>query len=116
MLVNTMEALMSHEQPTPPTDLPTDIVGTLDRYSSERLQHVARYAEALAEHRVCEARVRENSDKEETGDPPDCLPDDVPAKATITTKEINDNQYYDWQWREGDKVRSKYIEPVDPAE
>ena len=45
---------------------------------------------------------------------PDDLPDDVPAKATITIKEINDNRYYYWQWREGEKVTSKYKGPVNP--
>jgi len=47
---------------------------------------------------------------------PDNLPDDVPAKATITIKEINDNRYYYWQWREGDKIKSKYKSPVNPDE
>jgi len=43
-------------------------------------------------------------------------PDDVPAKATITIKEINDNRYYYWQWREGDSVTSKYKGPVNSDE
>jgi hypothetical protein len=30
-------------------------------------------------------------------------PGDVPAKATIAFKEINDNRYYYWQPRAGDK-------------
>jgi len=47
---------------------------------------------------------------------PDDLPDDVPTKATITVKEINDKRYYYWQWREGEKVKSKYKSPVDPDE
>jgi hypothetical protein len=43
-------------------------------------------------------------------------PDDVPGKATITIKEINDNRYYYWQWRDGEKIRSKYKGPVNPDE
>ena len=43
----------------------------------------------------------------------DDLPDDVPAKATITTKEINDNHYYYWQWRNEEKVRSQYRRPIE---
>lgn len=39
-------------------------------------------------------------------------PDDVPANATLTVKEINDNRYYYWQWRDGDSIRSKYKGPV----
>jgi hypothetical protein len=47
---------------------------------------------------------------------PSDLPDDVPSKVTITIKEINDNRYYYWQWREGDKIKSKYKAPVSPDE
>jgi hypothetical protein len=35
------------------------------------------------------------------------LPDDVPSKATITGKAINDNRYYYWQWRDGEQIKSK---------
>ena len=40
-------------------------------------------------------------------------PDGVPGKASITVKEINENRYYYWQWRDGDTVKSKYHGPVD---
>ena len=115
LLVNTA-GTMSYEPPTPPAELPTDIVNTLNGYSPDQLQDVARYAEALAEHKAREARLKEESDDGEIEERPDDLPDDVPAKATITIKEINDNRYYYWQWREGDKVTSKYKGPVDPDE
>ena len=107
---------MSYGPPTPPAGLPTDIVDTLNGYTPDQLQNVARYAEALAEHKAQEARLKEESDGDEIEERPDDLPDDVPAKATITIKEINDNRYYYWQWREGDKVTSKYNRPVDPDE
>ena len=107
---------MSYEPPTPPAELPTDIVNTLNGYSLDQLQHVARYAEELAEHKAREARLEEESEDDEIDDRPDDLPDEVPSKATITIKEINDNRYYYWQWREGDKVTSKYKGPVNPDE
>ena len=107
---------MFHEPPTPPTELPTEIVSTLSGYSPEQLQHVASYAEALAAHKAREARLEEDSDDEEVDGRPDDLPDDVPTKATITIKEINNNRYYYWQWREGDRIRSKYKSPVNPDE
>jgi hypothetical protein len=106
---------MAYEPPTPPAELPTEIVSTLDGYSPEQLQDVARYAEALAEHKAREARLEEESD-DEIGEQPEDLPDDVPTKATIMIKEINDNRYYYWQWRDGEQVRSKYKGPVDPDE
>jgi hypothetical protein len=107
---------MSYESPTPSAELPTDIVNTLNSYSSDRLQHVARYAEELAEHKAREGRLSEDSDEDEIDEHPDDLPNDVPSKATVTIKEINDNRYYYWQWREGEKVKSKYKSPVNPDE
>jgi len=105
---------MSYEPPTPPADLPTDVIDTLNDYSPELLRDVAHYTEDLAEYREREARLAEAEEKNESDERPDDLPDDVPTKATITIKEINDNRYYYWQWREGDSVTSKYKSPVNP--
>jgi len=46
----------------------------------------------------------------------DDRPEDVPANATVTIMDINDNRYYYWQWREGDRVNSKYKSTVNPDE
>ncbi|QRV17467.1 hypothetical protein JMJ58_21165 (plasmid) [Haloterrigena salifodinae] len=107
---------MSYEPPAPPTYLPTEVVNTLNEFTPGRLRDVATYAEELAEHKEREARLKEEPDQDEEEERPDDLPDDVPAKATITIKEINNNRYYYWQWREGDKVTSKYKGPVNPDE
>jgi hypothetical protein len=115
VLVNT-DRPMSYEPPTPPANLPTDVIDTLDDYSPELLRHVASYAEELAEYREREDRLSEAEDEDEIEEWPDDLPDDVPSKATITIKEINDNRYYYWQWRDGDKIRSQYKSPVNPDE
>lgn len=111
VLVNTRRPLMSYEPPTPPAELPTETVDILNGFSPDQLQDIARYAEALAEHKGRRARLEEESDDDEIEERPDDLPDNVPTKATITIKEINDNRYY-WQWREGDKIKSKYKGPV----
>ncbi len=105
---------MSNEPPAPPANLPTEIVNTLNEFSPDQLQHVARYAEELAEHKAREARLEEESDEDGIDKRPEDLPDEVPSKATVTIKEINGNRYYYWQWREGDKVKSKYKGPVNP--
>jgi len=115
VLVNT-DRPMSYEPPTPPANLPTDVIDTLDDYSPELLRHVASYAEELAEYREREDRLSEAEDEDEIEEWPDDLPDDVPSKATITIKEINDNRYYYCQWRDGDKIRSQYKGPVNPDE
>ena len=107
---------MSYEPPTPPANLPTEIVNTLNESPPEQLRGVATYAKALAEHRERAERLEESAEQEEVKERPDGLPDDVPAKATITIKEINDNHYYYWQWREGEKIKSKYKGPVNQDE
>ncbi|OYR53910.1 hypothetical protein DJ73_06330 [Halorubrum sp. Ea1] len=107
---------MSYEPPTPPANLPTEIVNTLNELSPEQLQGIATYAEALAEHKEREARLEESADQKEMEERPEDLPDDVPVKATITIKEINDNRYYYWQWRDGDKICSQYKGPVSSDE
>ncbi|MFC6837892.1 hypothetical protein [Halomarina ordinaria] len=104
---------MSYEPPTSPADLPTDIIDTLDDYSPELLRHVATYANELTEYREREARLAEREENEKVEERPENLPDDVPSKATITVKEINDNRYYYWQWRDREKIKSKYMGPVD---
>jgi len=107
---------MASEPPTPPAEIPTDIVDTLNGYAPDQLRRVARYAEELAEHKTREQRLREKAEEDEVQDYPDDLPDDVPTKTTITIKEINDNRYYYWQWRDGDQIKSKYKAPVNPDE
>jgi hypothetical protein len=107
---------MSYEPPTPPANLPTKIVDALNEATPEHLRDAASYAESLAEHKEREARLEEETDDADVEERPDDLPDDVPAKAAITIKEINDNRYYYWQWREGDSVTSKYKGPVNPDE
>ena len=107
---------MSYEPPTPPANLPAETVDTLNGYSSDQLRDVARYSEALAEYREREGRLEENSEDDEESKQADDLPDGVPRKATITVKEINDNRYYYWQWREGEKIKSKYKSPVGSDE
>ena len=120
MLVNARCDTMSYEPPTPPAELPADIVDALNGSPPDQLQDVARYAEELAAHKARKARLEaesdEDRDEDETDDRPVDLPDGVPSKATITIKEINDNRYYYWQWREGDTVTSKYKGPVNPDE
>ena len=104
---------MPNEPPTPPTSLPTEIVDALNEARSEHLRDVARYAEALAEYKEREARIEEEADDADVEERPDDLPNDVPAKATITIKEISGHRYYYWQWRDGDKIRSRYKGPVN---
>jgi hypothetical protein len=44
----------------------------------------------------------------------DALPEAVPPNASIVTKTINGDDYYYWQWREGETITSTYKAPVNP--
>jgi len=103
---------MSDKPPTPPENLPTETVNMLNESTPEQLRDIATVAEELAEYKTREARLEEESDQAKRGERTDELPDDVPTKATLTIKEINDNRYYYWQWREGEKIKSKYKGPA----
>lgn len=102
------------EAPPTPDGVPSEVVSTLASCSPAQLRDVAAYAAALADHRE-RAEEADGPETERASEAPD-RPADVPAKATITTKEINDNRYHYWQWREGDSVRSKYEGPADGDE
>lgn len=123
---------MTDTPPTPPEKLEDGFTDTLENHSPETLRRLAQYLEALAEYREGDGRPREaTSENESEGAPeaaneqqvneppegqnelPEERPEGVPAKATLTVKEIHDNRYYYWQWREGDTVTSKYKGPVD---
>ena len=87
----------------PPQTGPTSIEAQLRRASAARCREIAQYAAQLAEQKDPTGPVVET----------DPTPEEVPSKATLTTKDINGNQYHYWQWREADTVKSRYIGPVN---
>ena len=110
------------QDPSPPSTVPSELVDSCGDLSVAQLREFADFAEALADHR------EQSEPREEAGETPDDpadetaddqiddRPDEVPAGASVTVKEINDNRYRYWQWRDGDKIKSKYIGPVNSEE
>lgn len=91
----------------------------LDKQGPETLRAIARKADRMADEKEEEAdeKLKEEAVDEEPDDELDR--DDAPEGATLTKKTIppgEGNQYYYWQWREGDTVKSEYIRPVNPKE
>jgi len=107
---------MSYEPPSPPAKPRRKSSTPLNEATPEHLRDVGRYAEALAEHKERETRLKEEADNADVEERPDDLPDDVPAKATITIKEINNQSLLLLAWRDGEKIRSQYQGPVNPDE
>ena len=62
------------------------------------------------------AKARVKGIPEDTADWNTIFQKNVPANASIVTKTISDNQYYYFQWREGDTIKSKYLAPVSPKQ
>lgn len=98
--------------------IPNYLEDGLAKQSPESLRHIADVATALANEKEMEAEVElREQEVDEAGLPEEVRenePDKAPAKASVTTKTIDDNQYYYYQWREGDQIKSEYITPVNP--
>jgi len=107
---------MSSKNPGCRDEIPENIKTILSELDAETLNKVALYAEQLAvaaENAEADTEQHHSEEKEDSeGVANDERPETVPSKATITIKEINDNRYYYWQWREGDSVKSQYKGPV----
>ncbi|MFB9808495.1 hypothetical protein ACFFQF_29200 [Haladaptatus pallidirubidus] len=130
--------LMSEPTKPQPSDLlPKYLVEGLQKQDSETLQAIAHYAQELRVYRAARAEAErtaaanthqiEQATAEELAAKAHAkgIPEDiadwstifekgVPAKASIVRKTINDNEYYYFQWREGDRIRSEYLAPVSP--
>jgi hypothetical protein len=95
------------------SDPPKYILEGLEKQSPETLREIAQIASEMADQK--ERRVEADLEKQAVSDQPENLErNKAPSGATLTTKEINGNQYYYWQWRDGEKIKSEYIRPVDP--
>ncbi|WP_435158193.1 hypothetical protein [Haladaptatus sp. DFWS20] len=121
-------------KPTPSDLLPKYIVEGLQKQDSETLRAAAQYAQELRVYRATQtktdptaantphteqATANELAAKAQTKGISDDVVDwntivekGVPTKASIVTKTINDNQYYYFQWRERDRIKSEYLAPV----
>ncbi|ELY63028.1 hypothetical protein [Natronococcus jeotgali] len=94
-------------------DPPKYILEGLEKQSPETLREIAKIAAEMADNKERQFET-ELEEKEIDDRPKDLDRDDAPSNATLATKEINGNRYYYWQWREGEKIKSEYIRPVDP--
>jgi len=99
--------------------IPKYIDEGLTKQGPDTLRAIARKAERLADEK--EEEAAEKLEEEAVDEEPDeeLERDDAPSGATLTKKTIppgDGNEYYYWQWREGDKIVSEYIRPVNPKE
>lgn len=102
--------------------------GTIPKYIREglskqgpaTLRAIAERAQELADKKRAEVvdEIEEQSiDEDEYDVDPDELGRrEAPATATLVTKNIDDRDYFYWNWRDGSgSVKSEYIRPVVPS-
>ncbi|WP_158059478.1 hypothetical protein [Halorussus halophilus] len=113
-------------EPLSPDDIPKYLTEGLQRQSATRLREIANYADQLASYKEAKAEQEleeRATDIEETPEGWDeetwtdtIEESEAPGRATLTTKEIDGRQYFYYQWREGDEIKSAYVAPVSPSE
>lgn len=87
----------------------------VDELSDAELRGLVRYVNAKLTADESDDAESATSDRTDSrAESVEEQPEGVPSKATRVVKEINDNRYYYWQWRDGDSVKSKYDRPADP--
>lgn len=116
--------------PAPPEELPAYLVDALESQSPDRLRLASNYALSLAGWKESRAdQELQAQSAQDTDEVPDDWDDETwedaleeavdkagiaSTKGTITTKTINDNDYYYLQWRDGEQIKSQYVAPVSP--
>jgi hypothetical protein len=96
-------------------NVPKYILEGFEKQSPETLREIAQVADEMADRK--ERQLEEELEEQEVGNRSNDLDwNDAPSSATLTTKKINGNQYYYWQRKDGEKLKSEYIGPVDPKD
>jgi hypothetical protein len=119
-------------RPQPAGSLPKYLVEGVEKQSPDRLRRLAEYAEQMADYKEEKAarELEERADQDVDTTPDDWNEDEwedvvvdareeadlASGKGTLTTKTIDDRDYYYLQWREGDNIKSQYVAPVTPAD
>lgn len=99
------------------TLIPDDVAEALTEMSASQLRAVAHRAEKLADEKDTNEgpdRKRSKAEVKHDVDADDFEKGEAPPGATLVTKNIDDRDYYYWNWREDGTVRSEYIAPVAP--
>lgn len=97
--------------------IPDDVAEALEDLNASQLRRVAEVASDLADEAE---KQDDNSNKKSKAeikhdvDADDFDRKDAPVGATLVTKNIDDRDYYYWNWRADGTVKSEYICPVNP--
>ncbi|APW99520.1 hypothetical protein CHINAEXTREME_17870 [Halobiforma lacisalsi AJ5] len=102
------------EEPTvPATITDEDLRSALEElreYDPETIRDVALYAADLADWLEAGGGSGDGDGDDDGDGDGDDYPPGVPERATVTETEIAGTEYWYYQWREGDEIRSKTVE------
>lgn len=103
-----------------PMSIPQYVQEGLERQDPGTLQEIAAFVLQLADRKRFDAAIDVKRRREEVDDlDVDVDPEaaGVPGNAYVTTKTIDGEEYYYWQWREGPQSwGNQYIRPVDESD
>lgn len=100
--------MTADERPTVPTELDRtgrEAVRELATREPATLRAVSSYLEEVAAWKARDGEA-EKGDESTVADP-ETYPDGVPERATVSVTEIAGVEYYYYQWRDGDEIRSE---------
>ncbi|PCR91150.1 hypothetical protein [Natrinema ejinorense] len=99
--------MTADERPTPPRELDQvsrDVLEELAGRDVATLRAMSSYLEDVA---TWKARRTDDGEATSATADPDAYPDDVPDRASVSVTEIGGTEYYYYQWREDDEIRSR---------
>ncbi|MDS0478548.1 hypothetical protein [Natrinema sp. 1APR25-10V2] len=103
--------MTADDRPSPPAALDRthrEALAELESSDPATLRTASRYLETLAAWK--EDRTADDEAKPTPADgEPDTYPDGVPDRASVSVTEIAGTEYYYYQWREGDEIRSETV-------
>ncbi len=96
--------------------IPDDIFELMTEMTEPELRHLSQRAQEFADqlHEANSPRKRSAAEIKYNVDKNEFPRDEAPENATLVTKCIDDRDYFYWNWREDDTIRSEYIKPVKP--
>ena len=96
--------------------IPDSVAEEMAEMTVPDLRHLAQRAEELADrkHEENKPRKRSAAEVKYNVDKHEFPRDEAPPRATLVTKCIDERDYFYWNWREDNHVRSEYIQPVNP--
>jgi hypothetical protein len=102
--------MTADERPTVPSELDRvgrEAVRELADRDPATLRAASAYLEELAAWKAQGEDGEGDAPEDDAG--PETYPDGVPERATVSVTEISGTEYYYYQWRDGDEIRSETV-------